>query len=119
LRAVARRKDDRLAQLLGERRRLLPVERDPLAQLDRRVMVRGADEDEMHQAKWVAGRARRTTITSKKPASARYAARLPASPRTRRTRYEAQTNHVTQVAITSASRESPRLISRPMPTPIP
>ena len=39
-------------------------------------MVRGADENEMHQEKWVAGSARRTTITSTKPASARYAARI-------------------------------------------
>ena len=46
------------------------VERDALAQLDRRVMVRGADEDELHQAKWVTGKASRTRTTSAKPASA-------------------------------------------------
>ena len=73
--AVAGREADRLAAALREprreRRRLLPVERDALSHLDGRVMVRGADEDEAHQAKWVAGRARRTTITSTKPASAR------------------------------------------------
>ena len=37
---------------------------DPLAQLDGRMVVRGADEDEAHHAKWVAGRASRTRITS-------------------------------------------------------
>ena len=36
----------------------------------RRVMVRGADEDEAHHEKWAAGSARRTTITSAKPTSA-------------------------------------------------
>ena len=86
--AVAGREADGLAAALreprGERRRLLGVEGDPLPQLERRAMVRGADEDEVHHAKWVAGSAIRTTITSAKPASARYAARRPAQPAARR-----------------------------------
>src|SRR5213075_319801 len=85
--AVAGREADRLAEPPRERGRLPAVERDTLPELDRGVMVRGADEDETHQAKWVAGRASRTTITSTKPARATYAARRPAQPRSeRRTR---------------------------------
>ena len=86
LRAVARREADRLAELSGEQCRMLTVERDPLSQLDRRVMVRGADENEAHHAKWVTGRASRTRITSAKPASATYAARRPDHPVVRSTR---------------------------------
>ena len=48
--AVAGREGDRLAQRAGEPPRQLPryevVEREPLPQLDRRVAVRGADEEE-------------------------------------------------------------------------
>jgi len=48
------------------------AERDLLAQLHRRVVVRRADEDEaQHQPKWVAGKASRTTTTRAKPARAR------------------------------------------------
>ena len=47
------------------------VERHLFAQRHGRVMVGGSDEDEADQAKWVAGRARRTTMTRTKPASAR------------------------------------------------
>src|SRR5262249_16130231 len=74
--AVAGREADRLALLGrqpgGQRLRVLAVERDLLAQLHRCVVMGGTDEDEtQHQAKWVAGRGSRTTITSAKPASAR------------------------------------------------
>ena len=55
LRAVAGREAGHLASVLrqpcGKRLRLVAVERNLLAQLDRRVVVRGADEDEMHHAK--------------------------------------------------------------------
>jgi len=74
LRAVARRETDGLAPICRqprrERLRLVPAERDLLAHLDRRAVVRGADEGETHHAKWVAGRASRTTTTRAKPASA-------------------------------------------------
>ena len=73
--AVAGREADRFASVRREpgrqRLRVVAVERHLLAQLDRRVVVGGADEDEAHHAKWVAGRARRTTTTRAKPASAR------------------------------------------------
>jgi hypothetical protein len=49
--AVAGRQHDSLAELLCERVRLLRIERNALPQLDGSVMVRRADEDEMHQAK--------------------------------------------------------------------
>ena len=75
--AVARREADGLAELLRERGRLLRVERNALAELDRRVVMRGADENEAHQLKWTAGSARRTTTTSAKPMSATYAERRP------------------------------------------
>src|SRR5204862_1055229 len=84
LRAVAGREADALAEAARQVRRGLEIERDALPQLDGRVVVGGADEDEAHQAKWAAGRARRTTITSTNPASARYAARRPVQPRTER-----------------------------------
>src|SRR5205823_3632154 len=82
--AVARREADHLASdLLGEppcqRRRVVARERGPLPQLDGRAMVRGADEDEVH-AKWVTGRASRTTTTSANPAITRYAPRRPRQP---------------------------------------
>ena len=73
--AVARREADGLAaprrEPRGELAGLLAVERHPFPQLDGRVVVGGADENEPHQAKWVAGSASRTRITSAKPASAR------------------------------------------------
>src|SRR5262249_31096257 len=103
-----------------ERRRFLASKRHLLAQLDRRVVVRGADEDEAHHAKWVAGRASRTTITSAKPASARYAARRPAQPpSSRRPRYAHQTNQVAAVTAMSASSLSPLASSRTSPTAAP
>ena len=53
--AVARRETHRLATALreprGKRLRRLPLERDPLPQLDRRMVVRGADEDEADHPK--------------------------------------------------------------------
>ena len=49
--AVARREANGLAELVRKRARVLGVERDALAELDRRVMVRGADENEAHQLK--------------------------------------------------------------------
>src|SRR5262249_48597101 len=111
--AVAGREAHRLApvrrQTRRERPRILAIERDLLAQLDRRVVMRGADEDETHHAKWVAGRARRTTTTRAKPASARYAARRPAQPPSRRSpRYAHQTHQVAAVTAMSASSRSPR-----------
>ena len=84
LRAVAGREADDLAPLAGEGLRQLrctvTVERCTLAQLDGRLMVGDADEDDAHVAKWVMGRARRTTATSTKPARTRYAARRPRQP---------------------------------------
>ena len=81
--AVARRETDALAavrrELARERRRLARVERDALAHLDRRVTMRDADEREPH-AKWVAGSASRTTMTSANAPSARYAVRRPRQP---------------------------------------
>src|SRR5581483_10135816 len=117
--AVARRQAHGPAEALRERVRLVAVECDALAQLDGSVVVRGADENELRHPKWVAGRASRTTMTSAKPVSARYAARRPDQPAARTPRYAAQTTHVTSVAMTSASTRSPRLTSRPMPTPMP
>ena len=74
LRAVARREAHGFAavrrQPLRKRRRGVAIERDALAQLERSVVVRGADEDEAHHEKWAAGRASRTTMTSAKPTSA-------------------------------------------------
>ena len=64
--AVARREAHGLTELERQRRGGLTIERDPFAQLDRCVMVRGADKDEMHHAKWVAGRASRTRIDERK-----------------------------------------------------
>src|SRR5581483_3065567 len=84
--AVACGETDRGAELLRNRVRLVPVERNALAQLDGSVVVRGADEDQVHQPKCVAGRASRTRMTSAKPASARYAARLPDQPTARTAR---------------------------------
>jgi hypothetical protein len=49
--AIARREANGLAELQRERARVLRVERDALAELDGRVMVRGADENEAHQLK--------------------------------------------------------------------
>ena len=55
LRPVAGGETDGLALVLSqprcERLRFFLPERHLLTQLDRRVMVRGADEDEMHHAK--------------------------------------------------------------------
>src|SRR3954471_5274281 len=115
----ARREADRFAELARDFVGVLAVERDALAELDRSVMVRGADENEVHQLKCTAGSARRTTITSAKPASATYAARRPDHPSARSTRYASQIPQVTSVATTRASMRSPRLTSRSMPTAIP
>src|SRR5207253_567071 len=53
--AVARREADRFAPALREPRRerlrRLPLERDPLAQLDGRMVMRRADEDETDHPK--------------------------------------------------------------------
>jgi hypothetical protein len=74
LRPVARREAHTFAaavrELARERRGLPRVERDALAHFDGRVAVRDADEKEPH-AKWVAGSASRTTMTSANAASAR------------------------------------------------
>ena len=75
LRAVAGRETHRLAVLAGKRPGqlgcTLGIESRALPQLDRRLMVRDADEDDAHVAKWVAGKARRTTATRTKPARTR------------------------------------------------
>src|SRR5689334_9470772 len=81
--AIARGEAHRFSKLGRKCVRLLAVERDALAQLDRRVVMRGADEDDAHQLKCTAGKARRTRMTSANPASATYAERRPAEPRTR------------------------------------
>ena len=81
--AIARREHDRLrAQLAGERGRGARVERDTLAQLDRRIVVRDADEGEVHEAKWVSGR---TTATRAKPPRLSRAALWPRQPSCRST----------------------------------
>ena len=84
LRPVARRQADRLRRGARERSRergaALPVERSAFTQLERSLMVRDADEDELAHEKWVTGRARRAMATSRKPASTRYAARRPRRP---------------------------------------
>jgi hypothetical protein len=74
--AVARREAHGIAEVPRELRGFLRRERDTLAQLDGRDVVRDADERDAH-AKWPPASARRTTITSAKPNSATYAARLP------------------------------------------
>ena len=55
------------------------IQRDPLAQLHRCVVVRSADENERHP-KCVAGSASRTRMTRANPSRATYAARRPAQP---------------------------------------
>src|SRR5207247_4390206 len=74
--AVARREANCIAELACELCRGLGRERDPLAQLDRRGVMRDADERDAH-AKWLPASASRTTITSANPTSATYAARRP------------------------------------------
>ena len=73
--AVARRQANRFTLSACERMRqlssALPVECRALTQLDGRLVMRDADEDDAHVAKWVTGRARRTTATSTKPARTR------------------------------------------------
>src|SRR5689334_19193838 len=61
LRAVAGREAHGLAELERHGMRVVAVERNALPELDRCVMVRGSDENEMHQLKCTAGSARRTT----------------------------------------------------------
>ena len=80
--AVAGREADRIAERAGERRRGCEIERDPFAQLDRRDVVRQADQRERH-VKWLPASTRRATITRAKPPSARYAARRPVGRRAR------------------------------------
>ena len=72
------------AEPLERAPRARAVERDPLPQLDRSVLVRGADEDERITRSGVTGRREaHERSTSAKPASARYAARRPVQPRAR------------------------------------
>ncbi len=70
----------------GELVRQLPgrreVDRDALAHLERRAMVRDAGERESHAAKWVSGRATTTRAT---PANRRRANRRPRTPASQRT----------------------------------
>ena len=68
----------------SEGTRVVTVKGHLLAQLDRCVVVGRADENEADHAKWVAGRASRTTTTRTNPARARYAARRPVQPPSRR-----------------------------------
>ncbi len=74
--AVARREAHRIAERPREHGRVVERERHPLAQLDRRDVMREADERERH-AKWLPASASRATITSAKPASATTAALRP------------------------------------------
>src|SRR5512135_1542535 len=124
LRTVAGREANGLAPVLrqpgDELLRFVPPERHLLAELDRRVVMRGADEDEARHAKWVAGRARRTTMTRANPARARYAARRPVQPPSkRRPRYTHHTIQVAAVTTMSASSRSPRATRRARPTAAP
>src|SRR6266511_3640298 len=84
LRPVARREADRLGlrsrELLCELAGAARLERRTFSELDGRPVVRDADKDDAHVAKWVTGRASRTTATSTNPASTRYAARRPRHP---------------------------------------
>ena len=78
--AVARREDDRLAPVgeRGERdRRAGEVDGDMLAQLDRSLVVRHADERELHEAKCVSGR---TPATSARPSREQPRDTAPAEP---------------------------------------
>ena len=61
----------------------LEIQRNTLAQLDRRAMVRDACEGQLHDAKWVKGR---TIVTSANPARLRSAPLRPRQPSCRRTR---------------------------------
>ncbi len=83
--AVARREGDRLAVVAGKPRgqgaRVLEIECEALAQLNRSAVVRGSDEKQRHVQKCESGTApTRTATTSRKPATARYAARRPRQP---------------------------------------
>src|SRR5437588_2636463 len=84
LRAVARREADGLTliscKLPGELGCAFRLERRAFAELDRRLVVGDANEDDAHVGKWVTGRASRTTATSANPASRRYAERRPRHP---------------------------------------
>ena len=73
--AVAGREADGVAEPVGEGRGPLERQRDPLAQLDRRDVMRDADEREGQ--KWLPARTTRATITRAKPISASCAARRP------------------------------------------
>ena len=89
LRAVAGRETHGLAGLAGKRPgqlgRTLGIESRALPQLNRRLMVRDADEDDAHVAKWVAGKARRTVrrIPARYPPARRAIQRFPEAQPTR------------------------------------
>ena len=67
--AVAGREADRVAEAARQLGRAVERQRDALAQLDRRDVVRDADERQLQ--KCVPASTMRTTITTAKPASAR------------------------------------------------
>ena len=73
--AVAGREADGVAEPAGEGRGPLERQRDALAQLDRRDVMRDADEREGQ--KWLPARTTRATITRPKPTRASCAARRP------------------------------------------
>src|SRR5581483_985178 len=75
--AIARREAHRVAERAREPRSLLHGQGHPLTQLHRRDVVRQPDDGERRHAKWLPASARRATITSTNPPSARYAAREP------------------------------------------
>src|SRR5262249_52313184 len=87
LRPIARREAHGFpggtAQAARQISRLLARQLRTLAELDRRTVMRDADEDDSHE-KCVTGNASRTTATSRNPASNRYAARRPRRPAPRR-----------------------------------
>src|SRR5262249_20084441 len=83
LRPVAGREAHGVAERARERRRPVERERHALAQLDRRDVVRDADEREPQ--KWLPARATRATITSTNPARARWAPVRPAGRSPRKT----------------------------------
>ena len=109
--AVAGRQADGLAARLrpagGRARRRPPVERHALAHLDRRVMVRGADEDDAH-AKWVGGQAEAHGEDERESGQDEVRDAPPAPPEARsgassRTAYTAQASSVAAISASNGA----------------